>query len=59
MKITTEYFEQLTGRSPEDDDLERVNCDRAGEILHYSCGWCDHCNKPVFECGHTYKNDTS
>lgn len=31
-------FMRLVGRYPEDDDLERVNCKRAGEPGHESCG---------------------
>lgn len=56
MKITKKFFELTTGRSPEHDDLERVNCDKVGEIGHYSCGWCTQCHRPVFECGHEHKH---
>ena len=45
-------FEQVTGRSPIEDDLERVNCEQAGRIGHLSCGWCAICDGPMFECGH-------
>jgi len=44
-------FEQTTGRKPEQDDLERVNCDQVGEIGHLSCGWCSSHDGPMFECG--------
>lgn len=44
-------FERRTGRKPDQDDLERVNCPHAGEPMHMSCGWCDECDRPQFECG--------
>jgi hypothetical protein len=44
-------FEDRTGRKPEHDDLERVNCNQAGETGHWSCGWCDEHYAPRFECG--------
>jgi hypothetical protein len=50
--ITAEIFEQKTGRKPTDDDLERANCGKAGQIGHWACGWCPMCDKPVAECGH-------
>ena len=53
MPITAERFERATGRPPKDDDLERCNCDRAGEYMHRSCGWCVECEGPVFQCGHS------
>ena len=42
-------FEKVTGRKPEQDDLERANCDQAGKIGHWGCGVCIH-KLPVFEC---------
>jgi len=48
--IDEKMFFAATGRMPENDDLERCNCPDAGKIGHYSCGWCDNCQKPVFEC---------
>ena len=51
MEITAEYFELKTGSPPKQDDLERANCKKAGEIAHYGCGWCYTCEKPVFMCG--------
>jgi hypothetical protein len=56
-KITAKIFKAKTGRSPELDDLERVNCDKAGEVGHYSCGWCHDHQKPVFECGCRLRKD--
>ena len=51
--ITKEKFAKATGRSPVNDDMERVNCEQAGKFGHSACGWCDDCNLPVFQCGHT------
>ena len=44
-----EKFIEATGREPQDDDLERVNCKQAGEIGHMCCGWDDVDDKPEFE----------
>jgi len=46
--ITAEQFEQATGYKPENDDLDRCNCDRAGQPGHSSCGWNKKENLPVF-----------
>jgi len=45
-------FKLRTGYPPVDDDLERVNCNKAGEPGHFYCGWCLQCNLPRFKCGH-------
>lgn len=42
---------EMTDREPERDDLERVNCDKAGEFGHFMCGICAEHTKPRFECG--------
>lgn len=47
--ITKEKFIECVGREPELDDLERVNCEQAGEVGHWSCGWCPEHNLPRFE----------
>jgi hypothetical protein len=39
IKITAERFAKAVGREPVDDDLERCNCDKAGQISHMMCGW--------------------
>jgi hypothetical protein len=52
MRITAEQFHNATGRYPKNDDLDRCNCDRVGEIGHYFCGWCEVCDKPRFLCAH-------
>lgn len=51
-KITAEMFEKAVGSAPIQDDLDRCNCDEVGEPGHWSCGWCDTCNKPYFMCPH-------
>lgn len=49
--ITREDFVQAAGREPEQDDLERVNCAKAGAIGHTCCGWNHELNKPQFDVG--------
>lgn len=49
--MTAQEFLEQFGRKPERDDLERVNCPKAGEILHLSCGVCPEHKRPMFECG--------
>jgi hypothetical protein len=51
--ITAEQYEQATGDKPENDDLERCNCERAGQPGHYFCGWNTKENLPVFMVGPT------
>lgn len=48
--MTLEEFIAKTGRKPEADDLDRVNCLRAGQYGHMACGWCAVCDAPAFEC---------
>jgi hypothetical protein len=50
--ITAEIFTFYVGRAPENDDLVRANCEHAGQLGHYGCGWCNMCMKPRFMCGH-------
>ncbi len=50
MKIDAKEFEEKTGRKPEDDDLERVNCTMVGRMGHSSCGWCYEHSRPRYEC---------
>lgn len=50
MQMTVQEFEKRTGRPPEHDDLERVNCDAAGSDGHRMCGWCVKHDAPFFEC---------
>jgi hypothetical protein len=49
--ITREEFVEAAGCQPEDDDLERVNCDKAGEIGHSCCGWNKELKMPQFLIG--------
>lgn len=46
--ISEADFAAAVGRPPQDDDLERCNCDRAGQIGHTQCGWNEKLNLPVF-----------
>lgn len=46
--ITREKFIQATGHEPENDDLERSNCTKAGELGHFSCGWDEEEDLPRF-----------
>lgn len=51
--MNRDEFETITESTPEHDDLERVNCPRAGEIGHRMCGVCSKCGCPLFiPCGH-------
>jgi hypothetical protein len=49
--ITAEMFKKATGRDPIQDDLERCNCDCAGESGNWACGWNIALNMPVFMVG--------
>lgn len=51
MRITKKKFFEATGYLPEQDDLERSNCKKAGETVHLCCGWCEKHDKPRFMCG--------
>jgi len=51
MKITRKKFVEATGREPIQDDLERSNCNLAGQIGHSCCGWNIRYNKPQFDVG--------
>jgi hypothetical protein len=46
--ITREKFMTALGFEPEQDDLERCNCEKAGQIGHSQCGWDESRNKPRF-----------
>lgn len=58
MNWTPEDFKKFTGRDPEQDDLDRVNCNKAGMFGHRSCGICEH-NLPVFMCSPCFVKRTS
>ncbi len=44
-------FYASTGRQPVHDDLQRCNCELAGNASHVFCGWCSTHGRPRFECG--------
>jgi hypothetical protein len=46
--MTAEQFTKLTGHAPENDDLERVNCEEVGLYGHSQCGLCGFCGWPRF-----------
>ena len=49
--MSEEEFEKKFGRLPVHDELERVNCDKAGLFGHESCGWCKEHDSPRSWCG--------
>ncbi len=46
--MTAEQFKLATGHDAENDDLDRVNCEKAGDLGHFCCGWNEMDNKPMF-----------
>ena len=50
--ISREQFAEATGHKPQNDDLDRASCAEAGQVGHWSCGWCEQCNRPRYQCGH-------
>ena len=57
--MTKKEYTARFGRAPERDDLERANCEHAGEFSHWFCGVCQQCGKPRAMCGHFYIKDPS
>lgn len=51
MPMTEAEFTQLAGYPPENDDLDRVNCERVGVPGHFLCGMCSVHEKPRTVCG--------
>lgn len=49
--MDADEFRERYGREPENDDLHRVNCVRAGELGHTQCGMCPFHSGPRFMCG--------
>lgn len=49
--MTAEEFRQRFGIEPRQDDLERVTCEKAGDVGHYWCGVCTEHQQPRFLCG--------
>ena len=54
--ITAEKFKEVVGADPEQDDLERCNCDTAGQIGHSDCGWDKARDMPKFIPGKAKTN---
>lgn len=52
--ITEEIFKNATGFEAQDDDIERCNCQKAGQDGHIFCGWNKELNQPVFYGGIDY-----
>lgn len=48
LDITESRFKEATGRSPQEDDLERCNCKYQGALGHYMCGWNYEREHPKF-----------
>jgi hypothetical protein len=48
---SVQQFYAATGYTPENDDMDRVNCTEAGNPTHSFCGWCNDHDKPRFICG--------
>lgn len=48
---TVEEIEKTIKRKLENDDFERANCPKSGEIGHWQCGWCSEHDQPRFQCG--------
>jgi hypothetical protein len=57
--ISREKFIERVGHEPEQDDLERCNCPRAGEIGHWCCGWNVEADMPQFLVGVRPINSTA
>lgn len=47
---TAEDWAGKIGVEIEDDELERVNCQQAGEFGHWYCGICKFCSGPACRC---------
>ncbi len=54
--ITRTDFVAHVGREPKDDDLERCNCPKAGQLGHQACGWDEETQLPVFMVGFYKRN---
>jgi len=55
--ITAKQFEEAVGRPPENDDLERCNCVKAGTLEHMCCGWDEISDLPWFMAPATRMTD--
>lgn len=48
VEMTEQGFFDNLGVMPRNDDLERVNCDKAGCLGHMMCGWNPCKDIPAF-----------
>lgn len=55
-KITRDKFLSCVGTEPIQDDLERCNCDQAGNSGHHQCGWDHKRDMPNFIPGQSKAN---
>ena len=55
--ISRRHFVAATGMEPVDDDLERSNCTKAGQMGHWQCGWDPLHNLPRFMTGNYVPRD--
>lgn len=51
--VDADTYTAATGRPPQDDDLDRANCDRAGDFGHITCGWDTTRNIPGYAAATT------
>jgi hypothetical protein len=60
--VTADEFRDRVGSEPCQDDLERCNCVRAGQLGHMFCGVCVH-GMPRFvrcdDCAHVGSGNTA
>lgn len=50
-QMTAAEFKARFGFEPQNDDVERTTCTRAGQFGHVFCGICPGCGMPRFACG--------
>lgn len=50
-RFCADDFRAMTGSGPVGDDLDRLNCEKAGLPGHRYCGFCDGHKVPRFVCG--------
>lgn len=50
LPMTAEAFREHYGVDPEQDDVDRVNCETVGSVGHFGCGLCPATGKPRFSC---------
>ena len=47
-KMTYDDYVKIVGVPPIDDDLDRVNCGKVGQVGHEMCGWNPLTQRPRF-----------